>query len=58
MSDNVLVQELCKVDHGLTEWEVKFVEDISKQVLDRKEKLTDKQRRKALDIWGEHCDVG
>lgn len=48
--DRDLVQALCDIDHGLTDWEVDFVEDIARQVLDRKQGLTPKQLEVALRI--------
>lgn len=48
--DRDLVAALCEIDHGLTDWEVNFVEDIARQVLDRKQGLTPKQLQIALRI--------
>lgn len=42
--DRGLVEDLCAIESGLTEWEVAFVESVAKQVIDRRRPLTDKQR--------------
>lgn len=46
MTDAELIQALTGIEDGLTEWEVGFVESISKQ----KYPLTPKQRAKAEKI--------
>lgn len=51
MSDDELAQALCEIDHGLTPWEVDFVESIAKRVLDEGRSLTGGQREKAEDIY-------
>lgn len=48
--DRELVDELCELEYGLTEWEVDFVEDVAKQVHDEKRGLSPNQLAKALEI--------
>lgn len=48
--DRQLVDSLCEIDRGLTEWEVEFVEDVARQVHDQKRGLTPAQLAKALEI--------
>lgn len=48
--DRELADSLCEIDHGLSEWEVEFVEDIARQVHDQKRGLTPAQLAKALEI--------
>ena len=50
--DNELVESLCEIDEGLSEWEVEFVESLSKW-LEWNATLTAKQRTKALQIFEE-----
>ena len=52
--DRELVDALCEIDHGLTEWEVDFIEDMAKQVHDKKQALTPGQLAKALEIQEAH----
>jgi hypothetical protein len=52
--DRELIDALCEIDHGLTEWEVEFVEDMARQVHDQKRGLTPGQLAKALEIHDEH----
>ncbi len=52
--DRELIDALCEIDHGLTEWEVEFVEGISHQVHDDKRGLSPKQLQIALKIQEEH----
>ena len=47
------VERLCDIDSGLTQWEVGFVEDIARRVLDQHLPLTDAQRAKAEHILGD-----
>lgn len=49
MEDRELLEELCAIEEGLTEWEVEFVENMA-QVLDRYSHLTPAQRIKAEEI--------
>ena len=53
--DRELVDALCEIDHGLSEWEVEFVEGIARQVHDEKKGLSPKQRRISEEIFEEHC---
>ena len=46
MTDKELIESLCGIETGLTDWEVGFVESVSKQ----KFPLTPKQRSKAEKI--------
>lgn len=51
-----MVQALLDVDRGLTEWEVRFAESLGRQVFDRLNTLTDRQRaavRRILDRIGD-----
>lgn len=43
-TDADIVNDLCDIDHGLTEWEVSFIESVAEQVIDNGRNLTDKQR--------------
>jgi hypothetical protein len=51
--DRDLVEELCAIEDGLSDWEVEFVESISKWVLEEKRVLTARQRETAERIAGE-----
>jgi len=51
MSDEALVEALCGIDHGLTDWEVEFVESVAKRVLDDGRGLSEKQRKRAEAIY-------
>lgn len=51
MTDRELVQYLCDIEEGLTDWEVRFVESISKHVLEQGESLSPTQRHKAEEIF-------
>lgn len=42
--DKRLVDELCAIEDGLSEWEVEFTESVSRWVIDDRRLLTDKQR--------------
>ena len=48
-SDSDLVEEVCEIESGLSDWEVKFIEDVTKQVEDQQE-LTWRQRSKLAQI--------
>ena len=48
-TDVDLVSELCAIEEGLREWEVEFVDSISKW-LDVHDGLTEKQRGKAQEL--------
>lgn len=48
--DTRLARELCEVDHGLSDWEVNFVESVARRVLDKKIPFTTQQRAKATQI--------
>lgn len=54
LTDAELMADLCEIEEGLSEWEVEFVDDVSKR-LERSGSLTDGQRRKAEEIWEENC---
>lgn len=47
--DAEIVEALCDVDEGLSEWEVEFVDSLAKWLKDRGP-LTEKQRAKAEQI--------
>jgi len=53
MPDQELVDALCDIEEGLSEWEVEFVDSLSKWMDDVGE-LTGPQRRKAEQIWSKH----
>lgn len=48
-SDRDLVEELCAIEEGLTEWEVTFVESVTASVL-KGFRLSQKQRATANRI--------
>lgn len=50
MDDQELVDALCEIEDGLSEWEVDFVESIAKSIKTYGS-LTPKQRGKAEDIY-------
>lgn len=52
-NDIQLVDTLCNIESGLTDWEVNFVEDVARKVHDRGEILRPDQRRKAEQILQE-----
>lgn len=52
LTDQELVEELCEIDHGLSDWEVGFVDSLSRW-LDENDSLTDRQREKAEQIYEE-----
>lgn len=45
-----IVEELCEIDHGLTEWEINFVEAMHTRVIDERTVMTPRQREVALNI--------
>ena len=48
--DRKLVDELCQISWGLSDWEVEFVESIARQIHDDKRALSSDQRTKAQEI--------
>ena len=52
MTDQQIMKDLCQIESGLSEWEVNFVDDVTKQV-EAGEKLSGPQRKKAEQILGE-----
>lgn len=50
MNDKEIVRKLCSIEHGLSEWEVGFVESIASRVIDNEQPLTEKQRERAMII--------
>ncbi len=54
-NDTKLVEELCEIEEGMSDWEVDFVEGIAKQVLDDRKPLSPKQTQVALKIRREYC---
>lgn len=48
-----LIAALCDVEDGLSEWEVTFVDDMSRQI--ETQHLTDRQRTKIEDLHEKHC---
>lgn len=53
MSDRELVDALCDIESGLTDWEVNFVEDVATQIIDNKQLLSEAQLKKAEQILEE-----
>lgn len=51
-ADARLMKKLCDIDYGLDDYEVQFVDDVTKQV-ERGKPLTEKQRAKAEKILEE-----
>ena len=43
-TDRRLVDKLCNIESGLTDWEVQFVEDIASTIYDSKHALSVRQR--------------
>lgn len=52
VTDGELVEELCEIEDVLTEWEVEFVDSISKWLKEHGG-LTEGQRKKAEEILDE-----
>lgn len=50
-SDRDLVEELCAIEEGLTEWEVTFIEGVAASV-SKGFRLSQKQRAIAIRILG------
>ena len=48
--DRILVDKLCEIDDGLTDWEVDFIEGIARQVHDQKRVLSLKQIKMAQNL--------
>lgn len=48
--DEELVEQLLDVESGLTEWEVDFIDNLGRQVIDQQRELSEKQRAKAEQI--------
>ena len=46
LSDQQLVDELCEIEYGLSDWELDFVEAVASKVYDDKKALTSKERAK------------
>lgn len=55
-ADRLLCDSLCEIDHGLTDWEVDFIEGIASQLIDKKRALTPAQRKMALEILEKQHD--
>lgn len=51
--DRWRVEQLCQIDAGLNDWELRFVDDVASQVLDDERPLSRKQREKADEILGD-----
>ncbi len=51
--DRRLLEKLCAIDHGLTEWEMDFIDDTAKKVFDKKKALTEGQLKMAKTILKE-----
>lgn len=52
LTDMELVDELCEIEEGLSDWEVEFVDSIAK-ALRRYGSLTPPQRVKAEQVYAE-----
>ena len=50
-----MLEELLKLDHGLTDWEVEFIDSLDKRLNDKGRDLTDKQYKKLEQIYEENC---
>lgn len=50
MTDEDLVRELCDIESGLSDWEVEFVENVARRVLDEHLSLSPRQRETAEKI--------
>ena len=48
--DKDLVDELCAIEHGLSDWEMDFVDSIDNWVVKQKKTLTTNQRNTAEKI--------
>ena len=55
LTDAELVEELCEIEDGFSEWEVEFVESIAKWMEDH-DSLTDGQRQKADQIYHDKAE--
>lgn len=56
MSDNDdegMLRDLLDLEEGLTDWELKFIEDLAHNLFDLKFDLTPGQRNKLVEIWKE-----
>jgi len=51
--DVELVELLCAIDSGLTNWEKKFIDSIAAQVLDEDKRLSENQRTTGEKILSE-----
>ena len=49
-ADKETVEDLCAIEEGLSDWEVTFVESVSRRVLEEHNTLTDGQQLKAAEI--------
>jgi hypothetical protein len=56
LTDKELVDTLCEIDRGLSDWEVDFVESIAKQV-EQHRSLSEKQRAIANRIMSKLARV-
>jgi len=55
-----MVEDLCEVESGLTEWEVGFVDSVAKSIDEQKDEfgaasISEKQHLKILELWNVHC---
>lgn len=46
-----MLDELCEVESGLSEWEIRFIQDL----LDWDGRLTVDQFKKLEEVYGRHC---
>lgn len=49
------LDDLLEVDHGLTPWEIQFIEDLVQRLENGPLPLTDRQLAKLHQIWDRRC---
>lgn len=51
-----MLDDLCNVDEGLSDWAVDFIDDLSRRAEDNPRMIfTDRQAAKIEELWKEHC---
>lgn len=51
-----MLDDLCNVEEGLSDWAVNFVDDLSRRVeANPRMVFTDRQAEKIEELWKEHC---
>ncbi len=57
--NRTVLQQLLKIESGLSEWEVDFLDSIAKHPITGNElTLSKKQEDKLDEIWQKHCGDG